>query len=298
MEKLPRFTNIFSRIETREEADDESLIVLEATAPFPFELTAENPCLCRLKAIGKLSMYPGPLEVRDGVVRQVLIREEGAGQVGFLICLEVPSGSYVTVHEGLPVRVAVHISRRPVREFYQGRRIVIDPGHGGPDTGHRGPVNLWEKDVVLIAAREISTALKRLGAGVAVTREGEENPSWEERIKKAEPGTDLFLSIHAHGNIDRTVRGTAIKYNPRAEDGEVLARMALEAITTKTKMPARGVEPCRNLEELGKVPALLLEIATITNWVDEGILRNPHFYRKLTLATLSAFYHFSLKVRH
>ncbi|SMB91570.1 N-acetylmuramoyl-L-alanine amidase [Thermanaeromonas toyohensis ToBE] len=298
MEELPRFTNIFSRLQIQEEGEDESLIVVEATGPFPFELVAEDPYLYRLKARGKLNMFAGPLEVRDGIVRQVFIQEEGAGEVSFLIHLEVPAEGFATAQGGLPARAIVHISRRPMREFYQGRRVVIDPGHGGPDAGYRGPVNLWGKDVVWTTAQEFATALKHLGVEVVITREGEENPSWEERIKKAGPGTALFLSIHTHGSMDRKVRGAAVRYNPRVKGGEVLGRMVLEAITSKTKVPGRGIEPCHELADLGEIPALLLETVTITNWVDEGILRNPYFHRKLTLATLSAFYHFTFKGQH
>lgn len=292
MQGLPRFTNIFSRVQS-EGGEEESLVVIEATGSFPFELVAEGPCLYRLKVRGKLNMFPGPLEVQDGIIKQVAIHEEGPAEASFLIHLEVPSEGFTTVQEGLPTRVEVHISRKPIKEFYQGRLLVIDPGHGGADAGYRGPVNLWEKDMVWTAAQEFAKILKHLGAEVVITREREENPSWEERVKKAGPETALFLSLHTHGSTDEKVRGAAVKYNPRAKGGEVLARMVLEAITSKTKVPGRGVEPCRELAELGEIPGLLVEMVTITNWVDEGILRNPYFYRKLAQATLSAFYHFT-----
>ncbi|MCG0277470.1 MAG: N-acetylmuramoyl-L-alanine amidase [Thermanaeromonas sp.] len=294
MQGMPRFTNIFSRVQFKEDGEDESLVVLEATGPFPFELVAEGPCLYSLKVRGKLNMFSGPLEVRDGIIKQVSIKEEGPEEARFLIHLEVPTEAFTTVQKGLPAKVTVHLSRKPMKEFYQGRLLVIDPGHGGPDAGHRGPVNLWERDMVWIAAREFAEILQHLGAMVVITREKEENPSWKERIKKAGTETSLFLSLHTHGSTDEKVRGAAVKYNPRAKGGENLARMVLEAITSKTKVPGRGVEPESELAELGETQALLVEMVTITNWVDEGVLRNPYFYRKLAQATLSAFYHFAI----
>lgn len=295
MVEIPRLTNIFSKIQEKEVLPDESLVVIEATKLFPFRLLQLNPYLYQLRAGAKVNMYNGALKVKDGIVREVTIEAEPAGEVSFNIHLETETEVFTSTQDGLPARVILHFSREPLRKFYQGKHIVLDPGHGGADGGHRGPVNLWERDVVWTTAQEFLRALQRLGAEVILTRGTEENPSWQERLKKAEANTALFLSIHTHGVHDRKVRGAAVLYNPRAKEGATLAYLALEEIINKTKIPGRGVEPCPDLAPLGDRYGLLLETVTITNWVDEGILRNPYFHRKLALAVVNSFYHFITK---
>jgi len=240
-------------------------------------------------------MYTGPLEVRDGIIREVLVEEPGAGEVSFKVVLQTETEVFTTLEEGPPARAVLRFSREPLKKFYRGRRVVVDPGHGGGDGGFRGPVDLWEKDVVWTTSRVLAGELKRLGAEVVITRAPEENPSWQERCAKVTADTSLFISLHTHGAEDRNVRGAAVLYNPRAEGGDVLAGLVLEEITAKTKIPGRGIRPCLDLAVLGDRQGLLVETVTITNWVDEGILRNPYFHRKLAVATVNGFFHFAQK---
>ncbi|ACX52041.1 cell wall hydrolase/autolysin [Ammonifex degensii KC4] len=290
MEEVARITNIHSKVQ--EGAEDESWVVVEATAPVVWELFRPEPLVYCLKVKGRANMYTGPLSVRDGIVREVTIGVEGEWLM-FLVRLEAPAEVKAELRvEKLPVRLLLRFSRSCWRNFFRGKCIVVDPGHGGTDGGHRGPVDLWEKDVVWVTAQEFKRQLERLGAKVRLTRSREENPSWAERARLGE-GADLFLSLHTHGEADRRVRGAAVLYNPTFPQGELLAQAMLEEITAKTKVPGRGVFSSLELALLNGRPAFTIETVTITNWVDEGILRNPYFHRKLVLATLSSFFRFS-----
>jgi N-acetylmuramoyl-L-alanine amidase len=88
-------------------------------------------------------------------------------------------------------------------------RIVLDPGHGGHDTGAVGPNGLKEKDLVL----EISLSLKKmleeeLGAEVVLTRSDDSFIPLEERTAIAnQQAADLFVSIHANSSRLRTTSG-------------------------------------------------------------------------------------------
>ena len=88
------------------------------------------------------------------------------------------------------------------------RTIVIDPGHGGDDTGRVGPSGVREKDVVLDLARRLEDELEDRGYVVVLTRDGDEDPAPDARAEIANrSGGDLFLSLHANGWFDRQVRG-------------------------------------------------------------------------------------------
>ncbi|MGO0122259.1 N-acetylmuramoyl-L-alanine amidase [Desulfothermobacter acidiphilus] len=287
MSLAPIVTNLFSRIS--EAAEDETLIVIEATAPLEWKLDRVEARTYLLQVKGKPNLYTGPLLVHDGVVRRVTVEPE-AGWIKFGVHLETPVRVEVEFQaDRMPVRLLLRCSREVWRRFFASKRIAIDPGHGGEDRGHRGPVDLWERDVAWRTAQEFRCCLERLGTKVVLTRAPEENPSWPERVQRGQ-GADLFISLHTHGEADQRVRGAAVLYNSDNPMGEEQARAFLEEISLKTKIPRRGVFPSPDLSLIDWCPAFIIETATITNWVDEGVLRNPCFHRKLVLATLSTFF--------
>jgi N-acetylmuramoyl-L-alanine amidase len=74
--------------------------------------------------------------------------------------------------------------------------VVVDPGHGGYDTGIRGP-EIKEKDITLSIAREMKAILESLDREVVLTRKIDRYLSIEERRAAAGRGSpDLFISLH------------------------------------------------------------------------------------------------------
>ena len=93
-------------------------------------------------------------------------------------------------------------------------KIVIDPGHGGHDTGTIGPNGLEEKDLVLEVARRLGKLLEtRLGAEVVYTRKDDTFIPLETRTAIANQArADLFISIHANSSHDADARGVETYY--------------------------------------------------------------------------------------
>ncbi|MGF1589739.1 MAG: N-acetylmuramoyl-L-alanine amidase [Pleurocapsa sp.] len=76
-------------------------------------------------------------------------------------------------------------------------KILLDPGHGGQESGSKGPTGYPEKDINLLISKLVKAELTELGAKVYLTREEDVDVSLEERvtmIDKIEP--DLAISIH------------------------------------------------------------------------------------------------------
>ena len=75
--------------------------------------------------------------------------------------------------------------------------VVLDPAHGGTDLGARGTGGLHEGDVVLEFAAQIKTALESQGFQVVQTRQGNENPSFDDRsaMANAQRGA-IFVTVH------------------------------------------------------------------------------------------------------
>jgi N-acetylmuramoyl-L-alanine amidase len=94
-------------------------------------------------------------------------------------------------------------------------RIVIDPGHGGHDTGTIGPTGLMEKDLCLDVALRLGKIIRQRlpGAEVVYTRSDDTFISLEERTRVAnESRADLFISIHANSSHDHAARGVETYY--------------------------------------------------------------------------------------
>jgi N-acetylmuramoyl-L-alanine amidase len=93
-------------------------------------------------------------------------------------------------------------------------KIVIDPGHGGHDTGTIGPNGLEEKDLVLDVSRRLGKLLQtRLGAEVIFTRSDDTFIPLETRTAIAnQEGADLFVSVHANSSHDPDARGVETYY--------------------------------------------------------------------------------------
>jgi N-acetylmuramoyl-L-alanine amidase len=93
-------------------------------------------------------------------------------------------------------------------------KIVIDPGHGGHDTGTIGPGGLEEKDVVLDVSKRLGKLLTaRLGAQVVYTRSDDTFIPLETRTAIAnEEAADLFVSVHANSSHDPDARGVETYY--------------------------------------------------------------------------------------
>ena len=108
-------------------------------------------------------------------------------------------------------------------------RVVIDPGHGGRDTGTIGPSGLTEKALVLDIAHRLKERIElELGAEVVLTRDDDAFVPLETRTAMANQAeADLFLSIHANSSSSQSIRGFEtyfLNFATSSEASEIAAR--------------------------------------------------------------------------
>ena len=98
----------------------------------------------------------------------------------------------------------------PVRSG--GRKIiVIDPGHGGLDSGTVGVNGLQEKDLALAEGLKLARALKTRGYTVYMTRDNDTFIPLRQRVAIGRADkADLFIALHADSNPDSSVTGLSI----------------------------------------------------------------------------------------
>ena len=94
------------------------------------------------------------------------------------------------------------------------RTIAIDAGHGGDDTGARGPNGTWEKDVTLSVARRLRNAIEsQLGLRVVLIRDTDTAMALDERAAIANNNrADLFVSLHTNASVRESATGAEVFY--------------------------------------------------------------------------------------
>lgn len=168
------------------------------------------------------------------------------------------------------------------RAFYAKNVIVIDPGHGNPgNPGATGPGGTLEKDVVLDISYRVKTLLERDGFKVIMTRTGAEtvlgNPERAEVANKNKAG--LFLRIHADSDRNPAIGGTRTLWY--RDDSLQAAQIIQRELAAATGLVDLGV---RRQYLVGffyaKVPAVVTEVAYLSNPREEKLLASPAFQQQ------------------
>ncbi len=122
------------------------------------------------------------------------------------------------------------VSQAPPTRDPRRRVVVIDPGHGGVETGATGPSGLQEKDVTLDLARRLRSELDRGSTDVVLTRDEDRLVGLDERSAIANHNrADLFLSIHLNASVRRNANGAETYYLAKsATDDEARTLAAQE----------------------------------------------------------------------
>jgi N-acetylmuramoyl-L-alanine amidase len=89
------------------------------------------------------------------------------------------------------------------------RCIVIDPGHGGLETGAKGKFGTLEKDLTIAISKKLAEIIKgKLAYNVVLTREKDVDVSLDKRAAIANNNkASLFISIHVNGSYRKGASG-------------------------------------------------------------------------------------------
>jgi N-acetylmuramoyl-L-alanine amidase len=162
--------------------------------------------------------------------------------------------------------------------------VTIDAGHGGRDTGAIGPTGLLEKDVVLDIAQRVREVLVRAGIRVVMTREADVFVELADRPRVArQQGATVFVSIHANASTRPSANGSETYY--LTPQSQVLAQMVQEELGRVPGLISRGTKTANFLVlRESDIPAILVEVAYISNVDEEARLRQSAFRQRLAEA--------------
>lgn len=180
--------------------------------------------------------------------------------------------------------------------------VVIDPGHGGKDTGALGKSSIREKDVVLDISHRVRKRLEEKGVRVRMTRTSDTFPSLQQRADYASrAGADLFISIHADGAGDERANGVETfiltaqgcdSSNHYGQSGDKSAQpgnrhdaanaalgFSIQSNLVKnSKRSDRGLRRARfSVLKNAPCPAALVECGFLTNPDEESLLNSASY---------------------
>ncbi|WP_329069756.1 N-acetylmuramoyl-L-alanine amidase [Amycolatopsis sp. NBC_01480] len=184
---------------------------------------------------------------------------------------------------GRPVFLREQEQVRRAGPRLRGKRIVIDPGHGGEDLGVVAG-GLREADIAWDLARRLEGRMQATGMEALISRGPNHSPTDFERARFAnDAGADLFLSLHSDGNPSPRAQGVASFHfgtgnGTTSTVGELLAGFIQREVAART-----GLRDCRTHYKTWEIftrtrcPAVRVEIGYLTNPDDARNLGDPAF---------------------
>ncbi|GCD08435.1 N-acetylmuramoyl-L-alanine amidase [Clostridium tagluense] len=175
-------------------------------------------------------------------------------------------------------------------------KVVIDPGHGGGDSGAVGVKGTQEKDVVLKISFKIGDILVKNGVETVYTRKNDNIPySTSNQARNLQDKCDVsnnakpdyFVSIHANSFDSSTVSGIETFYFSGSSAGEKLAQNVQTELIKATGRKDRKIKPVttelyviRNTD----ATAILVETSFLSNLEEERLLKTEDYQNKLAKA--------------
>ncbi|PYQ58603.1 MAG: hypothetical protein DMF53_20135 [Acidobacteria bacterium] len=210
-------------------------VVLQFPEEPHYQVDHSKPGMITVQMLSDRLAPPPAKEVQDPLVQGVTVEPQ---QIRIQLAQGAQAESYVL---GSPFRLVFDIHPTSSVEVptpaAQGAQrtpgvhtIVIDPGHGGQETGAIGPGGVLEKDLTLELARELAAKLGRLGVQTVLTRTDDTLVKLDDRSAIANQNrADLFISIHLNSSLGAGASGTETYFlSPQASDPRAASSAATE----------------------------------------------------------------------
>jgi len=229
-------------------------------------------------------------------------RSADDGGAGMTYTLNVittsPSVPAATVPQAGPVTpYPVNI---PTNTSLAGKIIVVDPGHGGRDTGASAelhPFDVYEKDITLAIGRRLQSVLTQSGATVIMTRSDDSFPALDSRPQLANSRhADYFISIHADSSADayhanrNTLSGTTVYFHAQNSLCRLMAADIGRRVSEMSGISYNGVKSDTIRFHTGfavlrgsYMPAVLVETGYMNNDRDLAKLRDDAAQQRIAV---------------
>jgi N-acetylmuramoyl-L-alanine amidase len=177
------------------------------------------------------------------------------------------------------------------------RVIVIDPGHGGIDSGAVSPSGTKEDELNLKVALKLKKYLEDQGASVILTRETQQGLSGQKRedmrkrvemIKQS--NADIVVSIHMNKFPQAQYYGAQTFYMKGSDQGARLAEcIQAQMVENLIEGNNRKIKAADNLLILkaGDAPSVIVECGFLSNASEEVLLKTDEYQEKIAWSIYS-----------
>ena len=166
--------------------------------------------------------------------------------------------------------------------------VVIDPGHGGRDSGTMSRRGSMEKTQTLDVALRLAPKLRSAGFNTVLTRDGDYFVELNERAAISNAQHDaIFISIHFNDSPRRRIRGIETYYN--SSYAESFANCIEKNLASLA--PSRGIEHANfRVLRLNKFPAVLVECGFMSNPREAARCSTPQYHEAIAQHLADAIY--------
>lgn len=219
------------------------------------------------------------------------VEEFSEGKFEFIIDKTSAPFGYKAYYEGnnliIKIKKAPNIHKKmPLK----GIKVMIDPGHGGYESGAVGCLGNKEKDTNLQIANRLKTHLQKAGAIVIMSRVSDTPLGLSERVLAAQNNNvDIFLSIHNNALPDSAAKSSRIGsstyyYNLHSHKlaENIQEKLVNELGMDNDKVRRESFAVIRNPQTI----AVLIEVGYLIKPEDNAKLVNVKFQDKAAVAIM------------
>ena len=209
------------------------------------------------------------------------------------------AGSFYVGRLGAQMRQMHHQTTAAVSQEAKVRKVVVDAGHGGFDSGKVGINGALEKDINLEIARKVQQKLEQAGIATIMTRktdqglydEGEENKKQQDMKRRCsvinESEADLAVSIHQNSYTEESICGPQVFYYETSVKGRNLAEILQETLNQNLEIvrPRAGkANDTYYLLRKTEIPTVIVECGFLSNTEEAEKLMKDAYQEKIAQA--------------
>lgn len=179
------------------------------------------------------------------------------------------------------------IRREGIEQYLKGKKVVIDAGHGGKDSGAIGSFfSTLEKVVNLQVSNRLKDTFEAAGADVVMTRSSDLYLTLQQRVDVSiQENADVFLSIHHNTHPDSRINGT-ITYFYSDEDRQLANEIQNELVRYNGLNDLKARKGNYFVLRENPRPSVLIEIGYLSNYNDELKIRQSRVQENSSIGIL------------
>ena len=186
--------------------------------------------------------------------------------------------------------------------------IMVDPGHGGRDSGTYY-VEIYEKDINLEISKTLAQELSKQGAIVYMTRKRDIDLSsiydsakkrgdlYRRLLMIKEKKSDLYISIHINWYDDTTLKGAEVLYNEINENNKKLARSIMKEFKNDLKSTRTIKTTDLYMYRNTTTPGVLVECGYLSNPTERTLLQDEKYQKELASSITNGIINYLKKTK-